>query len=75
MVAHLAIALRIHKLFNPNLSPFTSDGMYVTIFRKLQQVAISVSTLILSFVNYTGLTIVGYAAVLLASNVAFFWGC
>ncbi|KAM0998687.1 hypothetical protein EV1_005601 [Malus domestica] len=28
--------------------------------------AISVSTLILSFVNYTGLTIVGYAAVLLA---------
>ncbi|XP_048431910.1 uncharacterized protein LOC125473294 [Pyrus x bretschneideri] len=25
MVAHLAIALRIHKLFNPNLSPFTSD--------------------------------------------------
>ncbi|KAM2046716.1 hypothetical protein EV2_005689 [Malus domestica] len=28
--------------------------------------AISVSTLVLSFVNYTGLTIVGYAAVLLA---------
>ena len=28
--------------------------------------AISISTLILSFVNYTGLTIVGYAAVLLA---------